>query len=51
MVALRKAGSYSKRYARPYTRVSKKRTQNFIKSTPQSKVVKFNIGNKKGLNT
>ena len=48
MVTLRKAGAYSKKYARPYTRVSKKRTQNFIKSTPQSKVVKFNIGNKKG---
>ncbi len=48
MVTLRKAGSYSKRYARPYTRVSKKRTQNFIKSTPQSKVVKFNMGNVKG---
>jgi len=44
MAALRKAGAYSKKYARPYTRISKKRTQNFIKSTPFSKIVKFNMG-------
>lgn len=45
MVSLRKAGAYSKRYARPYTRVSRKRTKNFIKSTPTSKLMKFNMGN------
>lgn len=48
MASLRKAGAYSKRYARPYTRVSRKRTKNFIKSTPQSKLVKFNMGDTKG---
>ncbi|MEK6890933.1 MAG: 50S ribosomal protein L16 [Nanoarchaeota archaeon] len=50
MVSLRKAGAYSKRYARPYTRVSRKRTKNFIKSTPASKLVKFNMGNIKMFN-
>lgn len=47
MASLRKAGAYSKKYARPYTRVSKKRTKNFIKTTPQKKVVKFHMGNVK----
>jgi len=47
MASLRKAGAYSKKYARPYTRVSKKRTKNFIKTTPQKKTVKFNMGNMK----
>jgi len=46
MASLRKAAAYSKRYARPYTRVSRKRTKNFIKSTPASKLVKFNMGNR-----
>lgn len=45
MAALRKAGAYSKKYARPYTRISKKRTKNFIKTNPQKKTVKFNMGN------
>jgi large subunit ribosomal protein L10e len=47
MASLRKGSAYSKRYARPYTRVSRKRTKNFIKSTPQSKIAKFNMGNVK----
>lgn len=47
MVTIRKAGSYSKMYARPYTRVSKKRTKNFIKAAPSNKVSKFNMGIKK----
>ena len=47
MVSLRKAGSYSKKYARPYTRISKKKSKSFIKTVPQLKIVKFNIGNKK----
>jgi len=47
MATLRKAGAYSKLYARPYTRVSKKRTKNFIKATPSNKISKFNMGLKK----
>ena len=50
MVALRKAGSYSKRYARPYTRVSKKKSKSFIKTVPQKKIVKFSMGNQKADN-
>ena len=47
MVSLRKAGAYSKKYARPNTRTSKKKSKSFIKTVPQLKIVKFNIGNKK----
>lgn len=46
MVAIRKASSYSKRPARPNTRVSKKKGKAYIKTVPPSKVVKFNIGKK-----
>jgi large subunit ribosomal protein L10e len=45
MATLRKAGAYSKKYARPYTRVSKKKSKNFIKTVPASKITKFNMGN------
>ena len=44
MVSLRKAGSYSKKYARPNTRTSKKRAKAFIKASPPNKIVKFNMG-------
>jgi len=44
MVSLRKAGSYSKKHARPNTRVSKKKSKAFIKTSPPNKIVKFNIG-------
>jgi large subunit ribosomal protein L10e len=44
-MALRKAASYSKKYARPYTRKSKKRGKNYIKTIPQQKIVKFDMGN------
>ncbi|MFH1522152.1 MAG: 50S ribosomal protein L16 [archaeon] len=47
-MALRKASAYSKRYARPYTRVSKKRTKSYIKTVPNSKIVKFKMGDLKG---
>ena len=47
-MALRKAGAYSKRYARPYTRKSKKRSQSYIKTVPNSKIVKFKMGDLKG---
>lgn len=47
-MALRKGSAYSKRYARPYTRVSKKRTKSYIKTVPNSKIVKFKMGDIKG---
>ena len=47
MANLRKAGAYSKKYARPYTRKSKKRTKSFIKAVPQLKIAKFTMGNTK----
>lgn len=47
MAAIRKAGAYSKRYARPYTRKSKKKANNFIKTVPSQKISKFNMGNRK----
>jgi len=47
-MALRKGSAYSKRYARPYTRVSKKRTKSYIKAVPNSKIVKFKMGDIKG---
>lgn len=43
-MALRKASAYSKRYARPYTRVSKKRAKSYIKAVPNSRIVKFKMG-------
>jgi len=47
-MALRKGSAYSKRYARPYTRVSKKRTKSYIKAVPNSRIVKFKMGDLKG---
>ncbi len=47
-MALRKGSAYSKRYARPYTRVSKKRTKSYIKTVPNSRIVKFKMGDIKG---
>lgn len=46
-MALRKACAYSKKYARPYTRKSKKRNKSYVKTIPQQKIVKFNMGNTK----
>ncbi|MEK6820677.1 MAG: 50S ribosomal protein L16 [Nanoarchaeota archaeon] len=43
-MGLRKASAYSKKYARPYTRKSKKKSQNYIKTIPQQKIVKFKMG-------
>ncbi|MFH0711839.1 MAG: 50S ribosomal protein L16 [archaeon] len=43
-MALRKSSSYSKRPARAYTRKSKKRTKSYIKTIPNSKIVKFKMG-------
>ncbi len=47
-MALRKSSSYSKRTARAYTRKSKKRTKSYIKTIPNSKIVKFKMGDIKG---
>jgi len=47
-MALRKASAYTKRKARPFTRKSKVRTKSYIKTVPNSKIVKFKMGNLKG---
>jgi len=47
-MALRKASAYSKRRVRPYTRKSKKRSKSFIKTVPNSKIVKFKMGDLSG---
>lgn len=44
-MALRKALTYSKKYARPYTRVSRAKGKAYIKVVPPNKVVKYQIGN------
>ncbi len=43
-MALRKGASYSKKPARAYTRKSKVRSKSYIKTVPNSKVVKFKMG-------
>jgi len=45
-MGLRKAAAYSKKYARPFTRISKKKNKAYIKTVPYSKIVKFNFGNR-----
>jgi large subunit ribosomal protein L10e len=47
-MALRRAGAYSKKKVRPFTRKSSKKAKAFIKSVPQNKIVKFSMGNTKG---
>jgi large subunit ribosomal protein L10e len=47
-MALRKGTAYSKKYARPYTRNSKKRAKSYIKTIPNSRIVKFKMGDIKG---
>ena len=49
-MALRKASSYSKYYARPYTRRSKKAKKSYIKMVPNSKVTKYRMGDITGFN-
>jgi len=46
-MGLRKAASYSKKYARPFTRNSRRKSQAYIKTIPHVKVAKFSIGNLK----
>ena len=43
-MALRKGAAYTKKYARPFTRASKKRSKSYIKTVPNSKIVKFKMG-------
>jgi large subunit ribosomal protein L10e len=45
MAALRKASTYSKMKALPYTRVSRKKSKSYIKVVPPQKIVKFTMGN------
>ena len=45
-MALRKAASYSKLYARPYTRKSKVKAKSYIKTIPPQNIVKFFMGNR-----
>lgn len=47
-MALRKGAAYSKKYARPYTRVSKKRAKSYIKTVPNKRIVKYKMGDQKG---
>jgi len=47
-MGIRKASSYSKRYARPYTRKSKKSIKSYIKMVPNSKVTKYRMGDVRG---
>jgi len=47
-MALRKAGAYTKKYARPYTRKSKVKQKSYIKAVPNSKVVKLRMGDLEG---
>ena len=48
MVGLRKAGAYTKNYARTYTRKIKVKKKSYIKTIPNSKIVKFRMGDLKG---
>jgi len=47
-MALRVAKAYSKRYTRPYTRKSKVKSKSYIKSVPNTKVVKLRMGDLDG---
>ena len=49
MAKLRRGSAYSRtsQIKRPYTRKSKYRAKNFIKSSPHSKIVRFEMGNVK----
>jgi|SRR3989338_4702991 len=49
-MGLRKASAYSKKYARPYTRTSSRKSKAYIKAVPQSKIVKFTMGDQSAFN-
>jgi len=44
-MAMRKSSAYSKKHVVPYTRTSKRKGKAYIKTIPQSKIVKFDMGN------
>ncbi len=44
-MGLRRAASYSKKSAVPFTRISRKKNKAFIKVVPPQKIVKFSMGN------
>ena len=46
-MGIRKALSYSKKIARPYTRNSRRKDKSYIKTVPPNKIVKYNVGNQK----
>lgn len=46
-MALRKALTYSRKHARPYTRTSRAKGKAYIKVVPNNKVVKYTVGNQK----
>jgi large subunit ribosomal protein L10e len=48
MAKLRKFCAY-RRVERPYTRVSKYRAKSFVRTRPNSKIVRFEMGNPKGV--
>lgn len=43
-MGLRKASSYSKKYTRPNTRVSRKKSKSYVKVVPHNKIVKYTLG-------
>jgi large subunit ribosomal protein L10e len=47
MAKLRKGSAYNQVLKRPYTRKSKYRKKAFVKSSPHSKVVRYDMGNPK----
>ena len=47
-MGLRRAASYSKKPAVPFTRISRKKNKAFVKVVPPQKIVKFSMGNEQG---
>jgi large subunit ribosomal protein L10e len=47
-MALRKARAYTGRYARPYTRKSKKASKSYIRTIPNTKLTKLRMGDLPG---
>ena len=46
-MGLRRAAAYSKRKARPFTRISSVQSKAYIKTVPPQKIVKFSMGDSK----
>ncbi|MFA5797886.1 MAG: 50S ribosomal protein L16 [Candidatus Woesearchaeota archaeon] len=45
MAKLRKGSAYNKEFKRPYTRKSKYRKKDFVRASPNSKVIRYEMGN------